>query len=251
MILARLTRAFREQNWFAVTLEFFIVIAGVVIGFQITAWNAERSDREREQRYVIELIDDVESDLAEIRQSLSFAQLRIAATNRIFQLALNEEPAWTIHDSPAFPDLEPVALPDGYDDELLMLAATAMRTIDQSGGTWDMLIATGDVAIMRAPELIASLQAYRTHLTSVMDLESFVRSYMPGIDAERRSLGIGLGQTVPVEDFVMMIETYPEFAAGLRTMRTFSMIQYEDLGELEESAMALIAQLEARRDELQ
>ena len=39
MILPNLTRAIREQNYYAVVLEFLIVIAGVVIGFQITAWN--------------------------------------------------------------------------------------------------------------------------------------------------------------------------------------------------------------------
>jgi len=37
MILARITKAIREQNWFAVVLEFVIVIAGVAIGFQVTA----------------------------------------------------------------------------------------------------------------------------------------------------------------------------------------------------------------------
>jgi len=42
MILQNLSKAVREQNWFAVFLEFVIVIAGVVIGFQITARNAER-----------------------------------------------------------------------------------------------------------------------------------------------------------------------------------------------------------------
>lgn len=30
MILGRITKAIREQNWFAVVLEFVIVIAGVV-----------------------------------------------------------------------------------------------------------------------------------------------------------------------------------------------------------------------------
>ncbi len=42
MILARISSAIRAQNWFAVALEFVIVIAGVAIGFQTTAWNAER-----------------------------------------------------------------------------------------------------------------------------------------------------------------------------------------------------------------
>ena len=43
MILARITRALKEQNWFAVTLEFLIVLAGVVIGFQVSAWNERRA----------------------------------------------------------------------------------------------------------------------------------------------------------------------------------------------------------------
>ena len=48
MILARLSRALREQNWFAVVLEFVIVIAGVVIGFQVTEWSKDRERRAHE-----------------------------------------------------------------------------------------------------------------------------------------------------------------------------------------------------------
>lgn len=48
-ILGRLARAVREQNWFAVFLEFAIVVLGVVIGFQVTAWGDERAAREQEQ----------------------------------------------------------------------------------------------------------------------------------------------------------------------------------------------------------
>ncbi len=45
MILSRLTHALREQNWLAVGIEFIIVEAGVVIGFQISAWNEARQTR--------------------------------------------------------------------------------------------------------------------------------------------------------------------------------------------------------------
>ena len=48
-ILARLAAAMREQNWFAVALEALIVIVGVVVGFQITAWGNERAARAEEQ----------------------------------------------------------------------------------------------------------------------------------------------------------------------------------------------------------
>ena len=59
MILARLSRAVREQNWFAVALEFVIVISGVVIGFQVTEWNADRQERVDEASFLNELYKDV------------------------------------------------------------------------------------------------------------------------------------------------------------------------------------------------
>ena len=59
MILARITQAIRTQNWFAVILEFVIVIAGVVIGFQVTAWNAERAERLTEAEIIGRLHDEI------------------------------------------------------------------------------------------------------------------------------------------------------------------------------------------------
>jgi len=36
--LRRITKALRQQNWVAVGIELLIVVVGVVIGFQVTAW---------------------------------------------------------------------------------------------------------------------------------------------------------------------------------------------------------------------
>jgi hypothetical protein len=49
MILARITTAIREQNWFAVVLELVIVITGVVIGFQIAAIGERNARKAYEQ----------------------------------------------------------------------------------------------------------------------------------------------------------------------------------------------------------
>lgn len=71
MILARITKAVREQNWFAVALEFLIVILGVVIGFQITAWNAERMASERETALLVRLREELETDQRERARSMN------------------------------------------------------------------------------------------------------------------------------------------------------------------------------------
>jgi|GEM_PF-1658874 len=52
MILSRLTRAIREQNWFAVILEFFIVVIGVAVGFQLTQRYDQAQVAAREAEYL-------------------------------------------------------------------------------------------------------------------------------------------------------------------------------------------------------
>ena len=61
MILARISKAVREQNWFAVALEFVIVVAGVVIGFQATQWANSRAAAERQETALLRLHDEVEN----------------------------------------------------------------------------------------------------------------------------------------------------------------------------------------------
>jgi len=67
MILQNISRAIREQNYYAVALEFVIVIAGVVIGFQIQAWAEGRAQAEREAALLDRLHDEVEDAVAELR----------------------------------------------------------------------------------------------------------------------------------------------------------------------------------------
>ena len=59
MRLRSLTKHIREQNWFAVALDFFIVVAGILIAFQITNWNERREQRLSERGYLEQLHSDV------------------------------------------------------------------------------------------------------------------------------------------------------------------------------------------------
>jgi hypothetical protein len=60
VILQNLSRAVREQNYYAVVLEFVIVIAGVVIGFQIQGWAEMQADRRAEGRLLERLHQEVQ-----------------------------------------------------------------------------------------------------------------------------------------------------------------------------------------------
>ena len=64
MLLRRVMKHVRDQNWFAVGIDFVIVVTGVFIGIQVANWNTERQNRaladgyiERLHHEIVELID--------------------------------------------------------------------------------------------------------------------------------------------------------------------------------------------------
>ena len=69
MLLRRLAVHVKSQNWFAVWLEFSIVVVGVVLGFQITAWNEQRADRALEAEYLQRIGDEL-SDAKVVLESI-------------------------------------------------------------------------------------------------------------------------------------------------------------------------------------
>jgi hypothetical protein len=60
MILRRLTKHVNHQNWFAVALDFLIVVVGILIAFQITNWNDARRDRSDQAAYLERLAGDLD-----------------------------------------------------------------------------------------------------------------------------------------------------------------------------------------------
>jgi len=86
VILDNLTRAIRDQNWFAVGIELVIVILGVVIGFQVNAWNEDRQAEQRLERHLAAVYEElgenalrlnafvtkVEDDLANMRDFMAW-----------------------------------------------------------------------------------------------------------------------------------------------------------------------------------
>jgi hypothetical protein len=69
MILRRLTEHVKAQNWFAVVIDFVIVVLGVFVGIQVSNWNEARSSKRQEGVLVAQLADDLRS----MRQSFAFS----------------------------------------------------------------------------------------------------------------------------------------------------------------------------------
>lgn len=72
MILRRIAEHVRNQNWFAVGIEFLIVVVGVLMAFQVTEWSAERAERVRSQEYLQRIRADLMVDMATLQRHRDF-----------------------------------------------------------------------------------------------------------------------------------------------------------------------------------
>ena len=93
-LLARLAGAIRRQEWFTVLVEIAVVVLGVVIGFQVTAWGQSRSDRAKERTY----LRQIAADLRETERRLDAADARSAYPD-----LLPRRHFWAAERSPVLP----------------------------------------------------------------------------------------------------------------------------------------------------
>ena len=142
MFFTRLRRALGRQDWFAVLLEVTIVVAGVVIGFQITAWGQTRADAEKERAYLVQIAEDM-------RQT----EDRIAGASARTQKALQAQRSLLL----AFRTPERPRR-----DSLASWLFGSFNTTYAAPilGTTRALVATGDLALIRDDSLRQALPAY-------------------------------------------------------------------------------------------
>ncbi len=100
MILRRVIKHFRNQEWTAIFLDFLIVVVGVFVGLQVQKWNEARNDEQRAHSYLLRLHNDVSDDIEmlEERKSLWIRQVKLGSIALAGKDAppINQEQAWTI-----------------------------------------------------------------------------------------------------------------------------------------------------------
>lgn len=60
MLLRRVTKHVKEQNWFAVAIDFLIVVIGVFIGIQVANWNDTQAEQRRANDLIMRMITEAE-----------------------------------------------------------------------------------------------------------------------------------------------------------------------------------------------
>ncbi|WP_300544527.1 hypothetical protein [Maricaulis sp.] len=159
MILQNISRAIRTQNWFAVVLEFVIVIAGVVIGFQISAWADERAAEMRRNAALERLHDEAEQIVAYHRGHVQLHErMNALRTEAIERLQAND---WS--------DANPREMAQGLNSVGILPAAFPPRSV------YDELINAGEFSEIGSPELRAAIGDYHAQLTFLQAQIDYIR----------------------------------------------------------------------------
>lgn len=121
--------------------EFFVIVIGVVVALGVDSWVKDRTDRTLEREYLERLLDDARYDIREIAFIDSIGRVGLDASSRLTA-------------SGGVDDLDGSLLVG------LVLAAAAERQPDLSRGTYNELLSSGRIDLIRAQEVRVALAAY-------------------------------------------------------------------------------------------
>jgi hypothetical protein len=85
MLLRRVMQHVREQNWFAVGIDFLIVVTGVFIGIQVANWNAALQEHRRESLILDRLRADFQIIEHEAEVSVAFHQRNLDGLQTVIE----------------------------------------------------------------------------------------------------------------------------------------------------------------------
>jgi hypothetical protein len=98
MVLRRLMLHIRSQNWFAVSLDFLVVVIGLFIGLQVDTWWETRQESRLEDSYLLEIREDFEANKSKLNESIGGLERIIQSILVLHEQAALDVPGLSIQD---------------------------------------------------------------------------------------------------------------------------------------------------------
>ena len=250
MILRRITGHLKEQNWFAVGVDFLIVVIGILIAFQITEWAGERSDRAREVQIIEDLLTDLDIDRAQYANAISMDIHRVLAANAAFKgaglppIEFDWQKSTVDVIDYSFETSDLSSVPADRFDRLWSDVVIGYHPTP-STSTFDTMVGAGDMKIIRDRAIVREIQAYHNVAQSVIEQTNKLLSIRENVMYIGASSGLAPYLKMPAEEYFRLVAGDPKLAAAVRIMATFVIYH---LGEVK-AADARATELQRRLNE--
>ncbi|MBI1393564.1 MAG: hypothetical protein GC152_12550 [Alphaproteobacteria bacterium] len=224
MLLRRVMEHVRTQNWTAVALDFVIVVAGILIAFQITEWNGARQNLAKERVYLTRLDSEMTVILDRLETGIEVARQSSESTAFLISLAQTANAGiLEYHD------------PDQIRQALRNLRAG--RVPSGSPAAFRQMISNGELTLLRNEDLRDALFAYDEFATIARDVwrggwQELLLGYQsiaPSFDA-RVDFSNPVSETYVITDFnIDKLTTDESVEAGLKLILGAKANHYEIL----------------------
>ena len=164
MILQRISKALRQQDWFTVVIETLIVVFGVFMGLQVNNWNSQRINAAEERVMLVRLQSDFKAVLNDSDEKIIFLQEVQPMNAALLQL---------IRDSAK--DTDNDASKETY-AKLLSKAFSLPRTPGMSD-TYEELVTSGKMNLVSNQALRVALTSMATEAREIAHAQQAVREW--------------------------------------------------------------------------
>lgn len=188
MLLRRITLHVKTQNWFAVFLDFFIVVIGVYIGLQVNNWNGARQTLTRQDTVLSQLAEELDDAVHEAEKRVAFQQRILVEIDVV--IATTDSGKIDPEDEVQFSS--GLNLLNGW-----WQPAWRLATVDE-------LISQGELNLIPDPKLRSGLVAYRDTVDVIRDdiilMLGDNSTFMPFISRHIRSVPNGFESVAETEE---------------------------------------------------
>lgn len=246
MILRSVTQHVKDQNWFAIVLDFLIVVIGVFVGLQVSNWNEERANEGIVAAHLSEIAQDLRSHLDFHDKLYDSAVARIAAVDYIYDKAFDRKlpdvlrlsvETWKVPETPPIRE---------EDLDVIMGSVNLIRITVGSRNGYESLISSGHLGLIKNRDLARRVQQYYDQYDDVRDTAGDVfRPFRNDGVLASYKYGVSVFDERPVEEIIELVREHEEFAAYLRSAREWGIVHAVFLDQLKTSTEVLLDEVDA------
>jgi len=258
VILRRVVQHVKDQNWFAVGIDFVIVVVGVFIGIQVSNWNSMRADVLLESEILSNIVADLQIDERELSNAIQMADVNLESgiyaltAAGLMPTPFIELPS-AMMDMPirlAFPTTLTDPAAQRVDSNRLWRNIVFRYHPTRSASAFDTLVATGRLGLISNRELVRQLQLYQGVWKNIeISQSSTLRHMRDQAVFVGQKFGLSPFGNIAEDEFIELLCENPELQGAARTLLEYSLAHRAALVQARELTRDLIEQIQPAPEE--
>lgn len=257
MLLRRITKHVKDQNWFAVGIDFVIVVIGVFIGIQVANWNDARTNEYRESEILGTIYDELVEDRVEFQAGRESAIVMISGASYVLNAA-----GLAVHDQLTMPT---VSIPDtGLSSGYIPVPETMTLSEDQKQRLWslivvgyyptanatsiDALIGAGNLDMITDDRVRQNIQEYRNTAIALRGSQAdTIKAFRTVAVRAGQERGYSPFHRASEQDFLERVRADEHLLAVIATQREYAVLHLMLIEAADDDANELLSQIHQLR----